>query len=48
MKRKGWDDQMRGLQTIDQVHVHSGWMKRMVRIKVFKQLANFTYELETE
>ena len=30
VKRMGWDDQMRGLQTLHQVHVHSGRrVKRM-------------------
>jgi hypothetical protein len=29
MKRMGWDDEMRVIQTIDQVHVLSGEMKGM-------------------
>ena len=29
MKRMGWDDQMRDLKTIDQIHVPPGEMKRM-------------------
>jgi hypothetical protein len=32
MKRMGWDDQMRGLQTIDQVHVLPGDWRRMKRM----------------
>ena len=37
---------MRGLQTIDKVHILSGdgWM---IRSEVFKQLTKFTYRLET-
>ena len=47
-----WDDQMRGHQTIDQVHVHpgDGWRGwyGIIRWEVFKQLTKFTYELETD
>ena len=52
MKRKGQDAQMRGLQTIDQVHIHPGdrWKERngIVRWEVFKQLTKTTYELVTD
>ena len=51
MKRMGWDDQKRGIQTIDQVHVLS-WDRwrgrdRMIRTAIFKHLIKFTYSLET-
>ena len=49
MKRMGWNDQMRGHQTIDQVHVltRDGWRRwhGMIRWEVFKQLTKFTYVL---
>ena len=51
-KRMGWDDQMRDIQTIDQVHVLPGGRQRgwdgMIRREIFKQLAKFTYILEMD
>ena len=48
----GWDNQIRGLQTIDQVHVLARDKRRgrdgMIRWEVFKQLTRFTYFLETD
>ena len=45
------EGQMRGIQTIDQVHVQSGdacgW-DGMIRREVIKQLTKFTYFLETD
>ena len=52
MKRTGWDDQMRDIQTIYQVHVHPGdrWRGQdgMIRWDIFKQLNKFTNFLETD
>ena len=52
MKRVGWDDQMRDIQTIDQVHILTGdrWRRwdGMIRWEILKQLTKFTYELETD
>ena len=52
MKRMGWDDQMRDVKTIDQVHVRSGDGGRgwdgMIRLDIFKRLTKFTYHLETD
>ena len=44
MKRMGGDDQMRGIQIIDQVYVRSG--DGIIRLEVLNQLINFTYFLE--
>jgi hypothetical protein len=44
----GQDDQMRGIQTIYQVHVQpgeDGWDNQKRRLR--KQLTKFTYSLET-
>ena len=50
-KRTGWDDQMRDIQTIEQVHIPpgDGWRgwDGMIRWEIFKQLTKFTYILET-
>jgi hypothetical protein len=52
MKRMEWDDQMRSLKTIDQVHIHAGEMKRMERDNKMKGIQTidqkFTYALETD
>ena len=50
MKRMGWDDQMRGLKTIDQIHVRSGdgWRGWDDQIRDLKQLTKFTYALEMD
>ena len=52
MKRMGWDDQMRDLKSIDQVHVLSGDVWRgwdgMIRPEILNQLTKFTYQLETD
>ena len=52
MKRTGWDDQMRDIQTVDQVHVlpGDGWggWDGMMGWEIFKQLTKFTYSLEME
>ena len=52
MKEMGWDDQMRDLKTIDQVHVlpGDGWRgwDRMIRWEISKQLTKFTYGLEKD
>ena len=49
MKRLGCDDQTRDIQTIDQVHIHTGdrWRgwNRMIRWEIFKQSTKFTYFL---
>ena len=44
MKRMGWDDQMRYLKTIDQVHVQTG-EDEMIRLEILKQLPVTTYSL---
>ena len=44
MKRMRGDDQMRGIQIIDQVYVRSG--DGIIRLEVLNQLINFTYFLE--
>ena len=36
MIRMGWDDQMRGIQTIDKVHERSGYGRRD-GVRVFSQ-----------
>jgi hypothetical protein len=40
MKKKRWDDQIRGFQTIDHIHVQPGEGRRrwdgMIRSEVFK------------
>ena len=45
-----WDDQIRGIQTIDTDHVRSGNRGRkydgIIRLEVFRQLTKFTYRLE--
>ena len=45
------DDRIRGLQTIDHVHVRSeergGW-DGMIRLEVFKKVTKFTYGLDTD
>ena len=50
MKRMGRDDQMRDIQTIEEVHVHpeEGWKgwERMFRWEIFKQLTKITYTLK--
>ena len=52
MKRMERDDQMGGLQTIDQVHVlpEDGWRgwDGVIRWEVIKQLTKSTFELETD
>ena len=52
MKRMGWDDQIRHLKTIDQVHVRAGEGWRgwdvIIRWEILKQLTKFTYELEKD
>ena len=46
-----WDDQIRGIQTIDQVHVRPGedgdWIIRL-GLEVLNQLIKFTYALEMD
>ena len=43
------DDQIRGSQTIHQLHVHSGEDgDGIIRLEVLNQLIKFTYDLETD
>ena len=48
----GWDDQMRDLKTIGQVHVRTGDVWRgwdeIIRWEILKQLTKLTYWLETD
>ena len=52
MTKTGRDHQVRGLKTIDQVHVHSrdGWRRwdGIISWEVIKKLTKFTYFLETD
>ena len=44
----GLDNQIRGIQAIDQVHVHSGDGDGIISLEVLNQLMKFTYALETD
>jgi hypothetical protein len=49
MKRNGREDQMRGFQTIGQIHVQAGDGRRgWDEMRGIQQLSKFTYALETE
>ena len=52
MTKTGWDNQMRGRQIINQVHVPTGDRWRgcdgMIRWEVIKQLTKFAYILGTD
>ena len=49
MKTMGRDNQMRGIQAIDQVHVHSGEDgEGIISLEVLNQLIKLTYALETD